>query len=211
VAAQRSGPSRSLDTVELDAVTVGAASSAIDVAAVSLSANPQSSTSTSTIAVSQSSPAAGLSALGILSAETSHLQGTASAGGLVAAVEGSSQILIAGASRGAFINVDGTAVAAGSAAGRAELSMQFDGITIGRVDFAFGTAIMHACCAPLVASQVSANGQGGPYSAALTGYTSSHLAGQSESRVDAAVASSTLPIIDPGQMTDLLSLRGFPN
>jgi hypothetical protein len=78
--------------------------------------------------------------------------------------------------------------------------MQFYGLSIGRVDLVFGTALAVACCAPTLEVQTTADAVGGGYSNELQGRPLSDIPGQLQSRVDVSVVSSSLPIGDPGQM-----------
>ena len=92
------------------------------------------------------------------------------------------------------------------------MSLQFYGLSIGHVDLAFGTATAAACCAPVLAAQVTANGgAGGPYSQEIKAFPLSATPGQIQSRADIAVISSSLPLLNAGQMMSL-SPRGssFP-
>jgi hypothetical protein len=58
------------------------------------------------------------------------------------------------------------------------MSLQFYGLSIGRVDLAFGTATA-ACCAPVLTTQITANGAaGGPYSQSLRAFSLSSIPGE---------------------------------
>lgn len=210
---QSSGGTKRLTEAEMDKITVGSASAAIDVAARALGPDARTITPTSTLAVSGSSPVAGPPFLHYLSPNYSTSQGLAFAtGGPLAEVNGSSHTGVSSANGGAWIDATGVGTAAGGGTSNAQLSMQFYGFNTGRVDLVLGTAIASACCAPSLAARVTATGgAGGPYSMQLQGYSLSDAPGQIQSRVDIAVASSALPIVDPGQMVGLLSSRGPPN
>jgi hypothetical protein len=91
------------------------------------------------------------------------------------------------------------------------LGMQFYGVSTARADLVFGLAAANACCAPDLGAEVKASGgAGGPYSIEIQGYPVSDTPGSVQSRVDIAVASSALPIVDPGQTMGLPIARGSP-
>jgi hypothetical protein len=207
---QLSRGTRLLTAGEMDRLTAGSADAAIDIAALALPPDPQTSTSASTLAISGSTPVAS-PPFGVLSLNSSTVEGVASAtSGQFAGVNGASHLSIAGVSDGASIDATGASSAAGAETSQAQLSMKFYGFTIGRVDLALGTAIATACCAPAVDAQVAANrGAGGPYSIGLQGYSLSDTPGQAQSRVDIAVASSRLPLVDQGQVMGLLTPNPF--
>lgn len=202
---------RLLTPAEMDQVTVGAVSAVAEnqVEAQALGAGAaQTTTSASTLA-SSTGPVAG-APFAYLSSNYSSSQATASAiGGQLAETSGSSHISVA-ANGGAQIDAAGTAIAAGGERSQAQVSLQFYGLSIGHVDLAFGTATAAACCAPLLAAQVTANGRaGGPYSQEAQAFPLSTIPGQVQSRADIAVVSSSLPIVNAGQMMSL-SPRGSP-
>lgn len=94
---------------------------------------------------------------------------------------GSIDIGIDGDGGGTRIDATSSATAAGRMSD-AQINMQFYGLRIGYgVDLAFGTAVASACC----------------------GVTVSDISGQAQSRVDIAVVSSALPILDAGQVSAL--------
>jgi hypothetical protein len=206
------GGTRLLTTAEMDRATAGSADAVNDVAAHALSPRAETTTSATTLAISGSSPIAGPPFLSFLSPNYSNSQGVASAtSGQLAEASGSSHISVSGAGGGASIDATGTGIAAGGRASQAQMTMQFYGLTIGQVDLVFGSAVATACCAPLIGTQVTVDGgAGGPYRRELQGAPLSDIPGQSQSRVDIAVASSALPIVDPGQVMGLLTPRGSP-
>jgi hypothetical protein len=198
---------RVLATTELDRITVGSAGASIDLAAYALPPAAQTVASTNTLAISGSSPVVGPPFLGNLSKNFSTSQGIASASSSQQAqTVGSSHTSVSGTNGGAAIDAVGASLAAGP--GQTELSLQFQGFSTARADLVYGTAIATACCAPGLSAQVAASGEaGGPYSAELQVHPRSDQPGQVQSRVDIAVVSSALPIIDPGQMMSLLTPR----
>jgi hypothetical protein len=207
IAVPSSGGTRLLTAAEMDQVTVGSAGAAIDVAARALPPATSAATLANTLAVSGSSPAGGQPSLNY---SDSQLAASATSGQL-AGVNGSTHTSVSSANGGASIDATGAGTAAGGPASHAQLSMQFFGFSTSRADLVFGTAVAGACCAPVVGAQVMANGAaGGPYSMQLQGYTRSDTAGQAQSKVDIAVASSATPIAPPGQTIGLLTGRGSP-
>jgi hypothetical protein len=206
------GGMRVLATTELDRITVGSASASIDLAAHALPPAAQTGGSTSTLAISGSSPVAGPPFLGNLSQNFSTSQGTSSAtSSQLAQTSGSSHTSVSGANGGAAIDAVGTSLAAGPGTGQTELSFQFQGFSTARADLVYGTGIATACCAPGLSAQVAAGAEaGGPYWAELQAHPRSDQPGQVQSRVDIAVASSAFPIIDPGQLMSFLISHGSP-
>jgi hypothetical protein len=200
---------RVLATPELDRITVGSASASIDLAGYALPPAAQTAASTITLAISGSGLAAGPPFLNSLSKNFSTSQGIASAtSSQLAQTTGSSHTSVSGTNGGAAIDAVGASLAAGPGLGQTELSLQFQGFSTARADLVYGTAIATACCAPGLSAQVTAGGKaGGPYTAELQVHPRSDQPGQVQSRVDIAVVSSALPIIDPGQMMSLLTPR----
>lgn len=202
-----------LTAAEMDRVTVGASvgvENEVEAQALAAGAGAaQTTASASTLAVSGSSPVAG-APFAYLSSNYSDSQATAAAiGGQLAEISGSSHISVA-ANGGARIDAAGTALAAGGDRSQAQVSLQFYGLSIGHVDLAFGTVVATACCAPVLAAQVTANGgAGGRYSQELQDFPLSATPGQIQSRADIAVVSSSLPLVSAGQMMSL-SPRGSP-
>ena len=204
-----------LTPYEMERVTAGTVSAAAEdqVAAQALgrgAAASQTAASASTLATSSSSPVPG-PAFGLLSSNYSNSQAAASAiGGQFADINGSSHISVAANGGGAQIDARGAASAAGGDRSQAQVSLQFYGLSIGHVDLAFGTTVTTACCAPQLAAQVTANGvAGGPYSQEVRAFPLSTIRGQVQSRADIAVVSSSLPLLDAGQMMSL-GPRAFP-
>ena len=202
---------RLLTPAEMDRVTVGAVSAVAEnqVEAQALGAGAAQTTASASTLASSTGPVAG-APFAFLSSNYTNSQATASAiGGQLAETSGSSHISVA-ANGGAQIDAAGTAVAAGGQRSEAQVSLQFYGLSIGHVDLAFGTATATACCAPLLAAQVTANGRaGGPYSQEAQAVPLSTIPGQVQSRADIATVSSSLPLVNAGQMMSL-SPRGPP-
>ena len=200
---------RLLTPAEMDRVTVGSAVAENQVEAQALGAGAAQTTASASTLASSAGPVAG-APFAYLSSNYSSSQATASAiGGQLAESSGSSHISVA-ANGGAQIDAAGTAIAAGGERSQAQVSLQFSGLSIGHVDLAFGTATAAACCAPVLAAQVTANGRaGGPYSQEAQAFPLSTIPGQVQSRADIAVVSSSLPIVNAGQMMSV-SPRGPP-
>jgi hypothetical protein len=214
VVVQSSGGSRILTPADMDRITVGSGgtAAAIAVAASALPPAAQASASSGTLSISGGGPIAGPPFLGFLSSNYATAQGAASAtSGESAAIAGSSHIFVSGGGGGASVDATVSAMAARGENSQAQLTIGFYGLTIGHVDFAFGTAIASACCGPSLEAQVTASGQGaGPYSAELQSYPLSGVTGHAQSRLDIAVASSTLPLFPPGQTLTLITPHGSP-
>ncbi len=200
-----------LTPAEMDRVTVGADSAVAEnqVEAQALGAGVAQTTASASTLASSTGPVAG-APFAYLNSNYTSSQATASAiGGQLAQSSGSSHISVA-ANGGAQIDAGGTAIAAGGERSQAQVSLQFYGLSIGHVDLAFGTATAAACCAPLLAAQVTANGwAGGPYSQEAQAFPLSTIPGQVQSRADIAIVSSSFPIVNAGQMMSL-SPRGPP-
>ena len=202
---------RLLTPAEMDRVTVGAVSAVAEnqVEAQALGARAAQTTASASTLASSTGRVAG-APFAYFSSNYSSSQATASAiGGQLAESSGSSHISVA-ANGGAQIDAAGTAIAAGGERSQAQVSLQFYGLSIGHVDLAFGTATAAACCAPLLAAQVTAKGAaGGPYSQKVQAFPLSAIRGQVQSRADIAVTSSSLPLANAGQIMSL-SPRGSP-
>jgi hypothetical protein len=201
-----------LTTPELDRITAGTATASVDIAANALPPAARTATSTETIAIAGSNPAATPPFLSMLSTNYSMSQGAGSAAsGELAETTGSSRTAVASPNGGAAVDASGASIAAGGGMGQTQLSFQFQGFSTARADLVYGTAVATACCAPASTAQVTVDSQtGGPYSAKLESQPQSAQPGQVQSRVDIVVVSSALPIIDPGQAMVLVTPRGSP-
>jgi hypothetical protein len=203
-----------LTAPEMERVTAGGASvvaeNQVEAQALAPRAGlAQTTTSARTLAVSNSSPVPGLP-FADLSSNYSNSKATASAiGTQLAEAGGSSYISVIAKGGGAQIDTAGAASAIGGDRSQAQLSLQFYGLSIGHVDLAFGTAAATACC--VLAAQVTAHGvAGGGYSQTIRASPVSTIPGQVQSRVDIAVVSSSLPLLDAGQVMSF-GPRGFPS
>ena len=182
---------------EMDQVTAGAAVAVSDAAAhalgtkaqTSVSANARTNLTNSLIAV-----------VPFRNYAAAPATASASSNGRVQA-DVSSQISVNGANGGARINAAAVSTVGGNNPSLAQASTQTYGISTSRTDLAFGSVSATACCGSAATAQVKADsGAGGPYTTELRGATMSDVAGQVQSRVDVAVVSSGLPIVDPAQL-----------
>jgi hypothetical protein len=198
---QGSDRSRSLTEIEMDRIFAGSSAAASDANATALGPAPETTTVTSTLAssgITVSAPPF----LDLLTLNYAFSQAVASAGNAVTAeATGTTEISVDGGGGGASINATSAGTAAGRTSSQAQINMQFYGLSIGRVDLTFGTAIATACCAPILAAQATADGAGGGYWRELQ---ASPVSDQVQSRVDISVVSSTLPILDAGQVSALV-------
>jgi hypothetical protein len=192
-----------LTAAEMIRVTVGAsgASAVSQVAAFALPPEAQVTGSADTLAASSIGMDTGSPFLAYLSPNYSGALATVSStSGRLAETSSSSQVFVSSSNSWAWVDAEGTTIASGGEAGHAQTSLQFDGFSIGRVNFAFGTAVAAACCAPRLGAQATADGGGGPYFEKIAGYSQYAIPGQVQTRVDIAVAASALPLVDQGQM-----------
>jgi hypothetical protein len=211
-AVHSSGEYRPLTATEMDQITLGSARAINDAEAHAFGSGSQVFASTSTMVSSGSSTLADASFLNSAGSNFVNSQVNASAGNSQSVeASGSSHVHVDSANGGASIDARGTGSAWGGGTSRAEVSMQFYGVSTNRADLVFGSAAAVSCCAPFAEAQVKiASGAGGQYSRELRGAPVSDIPSQVQSRVDIAVASSALPIVDPGQMSGLLTPRGSP-
>lgn len=198
VATERPGGVRLLAESEMDTVTAGSALATNQVEADALGYAVQTTAFSSTLADSGGSPIVAPPFVRILNYASSQA-GASASNGSFAQAGGSSQIQV-DASGGAWINAAASAANMGSNNGHAEVNIQFVGISIGHVDLVYGSVVATACCGPSGRAQAGAEfGGGGPYTSGLQGMPISDIPGQVQGRIDAAVASSTLPLLDAGQ------------
>ena len=190
---QRPGGARTLTRFEMDAATAGSAVVMNDAAARATGSAPQAGVLGVASAYSGSSPVSGAPFLNY-----ANSQAMASAGnGEIAETGLSSRISVDGTNGGASID----AKAAGTGTSRAQVTAQFYGISTNRSDVVFGSITAAACCGSSTTAQVKADGEaGGPYTRQLQAAPVSDTSGQVQRRVDIAVVSSALPILDPAQV-----------
>jgi hypothetical protein len=194
---------RILTAFEIDQVSAGSAVALSNANAFGIGLNPQTTAITNTLG-SAGSPVRAQAFGNVLTLNYASSQAVAAAGAApFAQANGSAEIFVVGGGGGALINAISSAAAIGGASGNAQINMQFYGLSIGKVDFVFGTADALACCAPSLSAQTAVDGTGGPYSRQLRAAPISTVPGQVESKVDISVVSSALPILDSGQVSAL--------
>ncbi len=196
---QRPGGARILTGSEMDEVTAGSAVGASDAAAQALGSNARTDVLGDASAYSGVGPIAGAPFLNYASSRAN-----ASASGDELAETGlSSQALVDGANGGASIR----ATAAGVGTSRAQVTAQLYGMSTNRADIVFGSVAAVACCGSGAGAEVKVDSStGGPFSRELRAAPMSDAPGQVQNRVDISVISSTLPILDPAQV----SVAGAP-
>lgn len=188
----------------MDRISAGSSAAASDANATALGPAPETTTVTNTLA-SSGIPVSAPPFLDLLTLNYAFSQAVASAGNAVTAeATGTTEIAVDGGGGGASINATSAGTAAGRTSSQAQINMQFYGLSIGRVDLTFGTAIATACCAPILAAQATADGAGGGYWRELQASPVSDVPGQVQSKVDISVVSSALPILDAGQVSSLV-------
>ena len=186
-----------LTGIEMDQVSAGSAVAMNEVEALALGAAPQTTAFASTLADSGGSPITGAPFLNYASLQAAA---TSASNGTFVQAGGSSQIQIQGSGGGAWIDGAATATAMGSEPSNAGINIQFTGISLSHLDFVYGSISSVTCCNPRDTTQAKVDsGGGGPYTRQLQGVPISDIPGQTQSRIDAAVASSTLPLLDAGQ------------
>jgi hypothetical protein len=191
-----SGGARLLTGIEMDQVTAGSALAVNQVEALGLGAAPQTTAFTSTLADSGGSPIAGAPFINYASSQAAA---SSASNGTFVQAGGSNQIQVYGSGGGAWLDAASTATAIGSEPSNAETNMQFTGFSLNHLDFVYGSIAAVACCNPLDTTQATVDsGGGGPYTKQLQGAPVSDMPGQIQSRIDDAVASSTLPLLDAG-------------
>ena len=186
------GSGRLLTNFEMDRVTAGSAVTANNAAAHGFGSAPNAVALGITSANSSTNP---------ISAplfDYANSQVTASAsGGNLAQTGIWSQISLEGPKGGASVD----AKAAGTGTRQAQVTAQFYGVGTNRADLAFGSVTAIACCGSDAAARVEVDSRAdGPYTQELRGTPTSDIPGQVQSKVDIAVVSSALPLLDPAQV-----------
>jgi hypothetical protein len=190
---QRPGEARRLTGFEMDEVTAGSAVAANDTGARALGLVPRTAVLGTASAYSGNSPVAGAP---FLNYANSQAIASASNGDL-AQTTLSSHVSVDSVNGGASIGAE----AAGTGTSRAEVTAEFYGISTNRADIVFGSLAAVGCCGSGTGAQIEVvSGTGGPYSKELRASPVSDTPGQLQGRVDIAVVSSALPILDPAQV-----------
>jgi hypothetical protein len=192
-AIQHGGGARILTGFEVDQVTAGSAVAANHVTARALGAAPQTSVLGIAITNSGTSLIPGVPYLDYVNSQAK----ASASGGNIAQTGLSSEVSVDGANGGAW--VDARAVGAG--ASQAQVTAQFYGLGTNRTDLVFGSVSAVACCVSNAAAGVEVDSRaGGPYTRELRAAPASDTPGQIGNRVDIAVVSSALPLLDAAQV-----------
>jgi hypothetical protein len=193
------GVVRTLTGLEMDEVTAGSAAVANDTAAHALGSNVQTNALASATAYSGTDPIAAAPYFDHTNSRNyTNSQTVASASSdVLTKTTLSNYASVEGTSGGVSIDV----TADGSGTSRAQVDSQLYGVSTDRADIVFGSAAAVACCGSNAAAQVTINSRtGGPYSKELRAAPVSDTPGQTRDRVDVAVVSSALPILDSAQV-----------
>jgi hypothetical protein len=196
----------------MDQITAGSVGAINRAEARARGFTSQATASTSTLVASSGGTIAGIHFVNAASSNYVSSQLSASAGnGQTATASGSNYVYADGENGVVQIDAAATAVSAGGGASRAQVGINLSGIRTSRADLAFGSIIAAACCGPFAEAQIELTGRvGGPYARELRSVLLSNTRGQMQMRTDIAVISSALPMIDPGQMSGLLTPLGSP-
>ena len=202
---------RLLTSTEMDQISAGSAAAMSNADAIALGPTPGTMAFTTTLSSSGypvlAQPFASLLSLNYAAARSVASAQSAS----FARADGSSHIAVDGRGGGASIVAMSAAMAGGSETSRAQIDIQFYGLSIGQVDLTFGSAIATACCAPSFAVQTNVDRGAGGYWRQLEASPISNVPGQVRSRIDISVVSSALPILDAGQVLALFGVVGGVN
>lgn len=190
---QRSGGTRILTGFEMDQVTAGAAAAVNYTAALALGSAPHASAFGAASAYYGSSPIVGAPLT-----DYANSQATAIAsGGSFAHTSLSSEVSVDRANGGASVG----ARAMGTGTSQAQVTAQFYGVSTNRTDLVFGSVSAVACCGSNAAAGIEVDSRaGGPYTRELRAAPASETPGQVGNRVDIAVVSSALPLLDAAQV-----------
>jgi hypothetical protein len=189
---QGPGRARTLTRFEMDAVTAGSAIASNDAAASAVGSASRAGVLGIAAAYSGSGP---FVVAPFLNYANSHAMASADKGE-IAETGLSSSVSVDGLNGGASID----ASAAGTGTSRAQITAQFYGISTNRGDVVFGSVTAAVCCGSHATAEVKADGKaGGPYAGQLQTAPASDASGQVQRRVDIAIVSSALPILDPAQ------------
>jgi hypothetical protein len=196
----------------MDEITAGSVGGINGAEAHARGFTSQATASTRTLASSSNGTIAGVHLGDAASWNYVSSQLFASAGsGQTATASSANHVYADGENGRAQIDAAATAVSAGGGASHAQVGINFSGIRTSRADLAFGSVTAAACCAPFAEVQIElSGGAGGPYAREFRSVSLSNTWGQMQMRTDIAVISSALPMIDPGQMSGLLTPLGSP-
>jgi len=192
---QNSGAARILTSAEMDRITAGVATATSEATALATGGAPRTAASATTQTNSGNSLIPGSS---FRNYATTRATALASNGQRIQAGV-STQISVDGGSGGAWIDAAGTV--AGGGTGPVQVSTQAYGISTARTDLAFGSVSASACCGSTATVQVKADsGAGGSYSQEIHTTATSDVQGQAQRKVDIAIVSSALPVLDPARL-----------
>jgi hypothetical protein len=191
---QRTGGARALTGFEMDRITAGSAVIVDNAAARAVGSAPQAAVLESVAAYSGSGPIASAPFLNYANSTTVVSAGN----GDRARAYLSNYVSVGSANGGALIN----AAASGIGTRQTQVSAQFFGISTNRADLVFGSVTGISCCGPDARADIKVESKtGGPYSTELRSAPVSDTPGQVQNRVDIAVLSSALPILNSTEVS----------
>ena len=194
---QNSGAARILTSAEMDRITAGVATATSEATALATGGAPRTAASATTQTNSGNSLIPGSS---FRNYATTRATALASNGQRIQAGV-STQISVDGGSGGAWIDSAAAGTVAGGGSGPVQVSTQAYGISTARTDLAFGSVSASACCGSTATVQVKADsGAGGSYSQEIHTTATSDVQGQAQRKVDIAIVSSALPVLDPARL-----------
>jgi hypothetical protein len=199
---------RPLNDIELDGITVGDARASSNTAAHAIGVQPETSTSSGDLSASGGSPISGAPFV-----DYATSQGNASGRSTQSAqATGNGEIFVGqsgGISAGA--NFSSTASVTGANAA-AQISMQVYGLTTtNSVSLAFGAIGAAACCGPHANAQPAANSFAtGPYVAGRQVQQTELTPQAVNDTIDFSIASSAMPMLDPGVLAAATTIHLAP-
>jgi hypothetical protein len=193
---RRTGGARTLTGLEMDRITAGSAIIVDNAAARAFGSTPRAAVLDSVAAYSGSGPIASAPFLNYAKSTT-----VVSAGdGNRARACLSNYVSVSNANGGALID----AAASSIGTSQTQVSAQFFGISTNRADLVFGSVAGISCCGSDAGADIKVESKtGGPYSTELRSapVSVSGTPGQVQNRVDIAVLSSALPILNPAEVS----------
>jgi hypothetical protein len=177
----------------MDRITAGSAVVVDKAAARAFGSTPQAAVLESVSAYSGSSPIAGAPFLNYANSTTvvSAGNGDRARAGL------SNYVSVGSANGGALIDAEASSIGTSNT----QVSTQFFGISTNRADIVFGSVAAISCCGSDAGADIKVQGRtGGAYSTELRSAPVSDTLGQAQNRIDIAVLSSALPIVNPAEV-----------
>lgn len=191
---QRTGGTRTLTGFEMDRITAGSAVIVDNATARAFGSTPQAAVLESVAAYSGSGPIASAPFLNYAHSTTAVFAGN----GDRARAYLSNYVSVGNANGGALID----AAASGIGTSQTQVSAQFFGISTNRADLVFGSVAGISCCGSEAGADIKVESKtGGPYSTELRSAPVSDAPGRVQNRVDIAVLSSALPILNPTEVS----------